>query len=284
MSNVFFYIGLIIFSVIITLWTFLKNEKKWNALWFYFFTAGLAYMGEYFVLIVWDAYAYKPGMLPGAYRDNVVGHIISNFIALPSGAMLVTLFSLGYIWIFIITLLYTLIDYAFVRLDFYHHHWWKTYMTAITVFFYLAVTKYWYRLVQMKNLGWVRFITYFFIAFCLTTNSLFLQTVVFQKFRFQFGWVDHPIRDNTITYPLLAILTSILYVVAFCIVRTLKWRIVWLLLLPIIDVLLVSKDIIQFQKNWNLWKMLGFQLVNIFIFVALKKYSSERDVDNLKAP
>jgi hypothetical protein len=277
MTGIFFYTSLIVMSLIISLWAFLKNKKKWSVIWFYFFSVGLAYIGDYIILILLNAYEYRPGMLPEPYRDNIVGHIISNAFVLPSAALLVAVFSLGYLWIFILSLIYTLMDYIFNQLNIYEHHWWKTYMTTFALFIYLSVTKFWYRYVQGKKQGLIRYPTFFFIAFSLTTSSLFLLTIVLQKIRFQIGRVDHPIWDNTIAYPLYTSLISIVYVVVFCIVRTKRWKILWLLLLPLFDGLLVYRGIIQLLNDWSIWKMGAIHLVLISIFVVLKKYSISRE-------
>lgn len=91
---------------------------------------------EFIVLGLFNGYAYKTGIFTSPWAENILGHLILNSTLYPGTAILVAAYSLGYGWISLITVIYLLLEYLFLKLGIYEHHWWQYYMTAIAIFTY----------------------------------------------------------------------------------------------------------------------------------------------------
>jgi chromate transport protein ChrA len=100
-------------------------------------------------------------------------------------------------WIFLISIAYMLIEILFLKLGLYEHHWWKTYMTGITVFIFLAIVKKWCWNMYEKKHKLLRYITFFFVAyFFITIPIIFLSLLGKQHYRIH--WFENLYRDGVV--------------------------------------------------------------------------------------
>ncbi|HBW37298.1 MAG TPA: hypothetical protein DEF89_19165, partial [Desulfosporosinus sp.] len=72
-----------------------------------------------------------------------------------------------YGWISLITIIYLLIEYLFLQLGIYEHHWWQYYMTALAIFIYQVIAKLWFENLNRIKHGWLRSSTFYFVGFVI---------------------------------------------------------------------------------------------------------------------
>lgn len=132
MARICWYCLLAIIGVGIAAFTIYKKRdtaKLSTYLVFLLFATCITWIGEFIVLGLFNSYAYKTGIYTSPWAQNVLGHLILNSTFYPGTAILVAAYSLGYGWISLITSIYLLLEYLFLKLGVYEHHWWKYYMT-----------------------------------------------------------------------------------------------------------------------------------------------------------
>lgn len=99
MSNLFWYNFLAIIGVGIAAFCMYKKRGRTEfSTWimFYLFALSITWLGEFTVLGLFNSYAYRPGVFPDPWAENLVGHLILNSTLWPGTAVLVVAYSLGY--------------------------------------------------------------------------------------------------------------------------------------------------------------------------------------------
>lgn len=76
---------------------FIKRKIKKQLFTLLMSNIGLAYLFEFFVLNLFTAYTYKPGILKNAHLDNIFGAILSQAIFVPFTAVFLTARKVGWI-------------------------------------------------------------------------------------------------------------------------------------------------------------------------------------------
>lgn len=177
MYHVIPYLGLIIVFVPLVIWV-LARKKEPGLFTVYFTYTGMVYVVEFFVLVVFDSYNYKPMILSVPYYDNILGAVISDMVAVPAVALAVAVFHLNKIWCVMLGGVFGVIEWLFVKLQIYEPHWWKLPYTVIvfTVFFLLA--RLWLRKIQERYHPVMHFLSMFLPAFVLVATILFVSGIL----------------------------------------------------------------------------------------------------------
>lgn len=167
MSNIYWFIGIACIGFVCAVYAiFIKKHsyKISTLLVFYLFAASIAWAGEFLVLGLFNSYAYKTGIFKDIWAQNLLGHLILNTTLYPSIAVIMVAFSFGYGWIAFSAVLFTVIEYVFIKLGLYEHHWWKYYMTTITVVTILWIDKKLFHKIKDGCSGFTRAVTFYFVA------------------------------------------------------------------------------------------------------------------------
>jgi hypothetical protein len=168
-----------------------KNKRQLFAL--LMSNIGLAYLLEFFVLNLYNAYKYRPRVLKNNYFDNILGAILSQAIFVPFTAVFLTVKKTG--WLGKITggLYFSIVEMVFLKLKVYKHHWWKTVYTLILIPIYFIISDAWNFFLGKKN-PLIRFISLFFTIMVTEANLLFIFATL-KKIQFGFGryhtWTEH---------------------------------------------------------------------------------------------
>jgi hypothetical protein len=278
MSNSFWYICLIVISVGNTLFTMYKKRNILTLISCYFFATGIAFLGEEIVLIFLKAYKYKPEMLSNRHHDNLLGHVICNAGLLSSTAIIVVAFSLRYRWIFLMAVIYMLIEVLFLKLGIYIHHWWRTYITGITLFIYLSIVKIWFTKLKVQHNKLLRYITFYFISYAITVFSNFMLVSIFQKYYFSWGG-----STSTPFHLFLFMGVSLIYMFFVFILQKWYWKLAPLAIICLIYIILLRMNILIFNVGWNLIYHLIVQAIGLTIIILLEKYTL-KSADNSPEP
>jgi len=145
MPGYLYYVILAVFGITLAVFVICKNKDHAKLLTFFLFAMIVADCGEVLVLILLNAYEYRPGLFADTFSENIFGHILPNSTLWPATAILVAAYSLRTRWILVITFIYMLLDILFVRLGIYAHHWWRLWMTGGAIFSYCILVRFWYQ-------------------------------------------------------------------------------------------------------------------------------------------
>ncbi|MBO0962082.1 hypothetical protein J1P26_20455 [Neobacillus sp. MM2021_6] len=185
--------------------TFYRNKNRKETFILLVSTMGFAYLFEYFVLNLFNAYIYKPKVLKKPILDNVFGAVLSQAIFIPFTAVFLTLSKSGWVAKIFSSIYFSLIEMLFLWLRVYKHNWWKTIYTFILLPFYFKWCDFWYSCLRKKN-QLVQFAS-FFLLIMVTETNLFFMLAIIRKFRFGMGRY-HSWREHFILSPLYSITIS----------------------------------------------------------------------------
>lgn len=272
MSSKNWYYDLIVIGVIALAFTMHKKRNIADLVSFFFATAALTALCEYFVLFLFKGYVYKPEIFKANYADIIIGHIIPNISIWGAATVMVGALSLRNQWIFLISIGFMLIEILFLKLDIYEQRWWKTYYTGILAFVFLYVSKIWYCKLERKRHKFLRSITFFFVAFGLIQfpTSMFL---IFEKHYYAIGWVQDKYLDTILFTFIYDAWISLLYIVFVCILQKWYWKLIPAIIFFLSNSMLVYLNILIFQDGWNLFYLSIIHTVGFLIFILLEKHS-----------
>lgn len=272
MPNVFWFYGVTIIGIGMTVFT-IWNKKNFTAISLTFFlTMGLLALGEFFILTVFGAYAYKPEVFADYFKDDIIGYVLGNWSVWTGTAILVVNFSLSGRWILFLSGVFMLIETLFLNLGIYEHHWWRTYMTGIAVILGLNIIKVWISKLNEKPYKFLQYISFYLIALLLInvpTNLL----LVAGKQHYSFGLVENFYRDSVLFgFPYHAAL-SLIYVFSGYVLQKRFWRLMPILFFMLSDFILVNMNILIFQDQWNLFYLTILRTMSLVIFIMYKEYA-----------
>lgn len=174
--------------------------------------AGMIYVFESIVLVMLDAYAYHPHILSIPYLDSIIGAIVSNFISVPAAAVLIAVYQLNWRWKAAVALFFGGIDWAFVQLGVYEHHWWKTPYTIAGIFVFCLIADHWARRVYAGGPFYI-FTTAVTYTFCLLATASYFVSLTGMRL-YKSGLFEDPYRDDLFVTVILGFINAFLIVCA----------------------------------------------------------------------
>jgi len=274
MASIYWYYLLAIIGLGTTAFTVYKRKdiKLSTFLVFFLFSVCVTWIGEFVVLGLFNSYAYKTGIFSNPWAQNILGHLILNSTFYPGTALLVATCSLEYGWIFLITVLYLLLEYLFLKLGIYEHHWWKYYMTGLAIFIYQIITKFWFEKISKIEYGFYRISTFYFVGFVILHFPIPVILLLGKQY-YNVNWVQDRYLSSTMfifTYQLVETLLLVLFV---CALEKWYWSIVPFITAFVGQVILVKLNILVFQDGWNLFNTMIVYFTSIALFILVEKYS-----------
>jgi hypothetical protein len=272
MPNIFWYYSVAIIGLGMHGITMFKKGNIFMTSLVFFLTIGLLTVGEFFILVVFDAYAYKPEVFTDAIADSLVGHLLGNLFLWAGAANLVVNFSLGNRWIFLLSGIFMLIETLFLRLGIYEQHWWQTYFTGIAVILSLNIKRNWVSNLGKNPYKFLRYMTFYLFALIfihLPTHLLLLTG----KQHYSFGQVENFYRDSILFGLPYHAGMALIYVFFCCGLRKNFWQLAPILFFALSDFILVNMNILIFQDQWNFFYLIIFRTTSLVIFVLYKNYA-----------
>lgn len=271
LGNSFWYILLCILSLILftyTLWH--RWDKKLIAI--YFFIAGVTYFLEYFVVVIFEGYVYRPMILEDKYFDNVLGAIASDGFVIPMTAVYVAAYKLNFKIRLGIVLFITLIEVFFVRFNLYEHYWWKYLYTILGGTFIYFLAQKWYSKLNSPISHFTRYITLFFADIAIQASTVFILASIFNMFFYNIDWYANPSRGHIAFATLYIIFISSILVTLVIFRLNWVWYIASLAILSLIDVLLLKMNILIPNENWSLIYFPLYRIFNLAYITLFNKY------------
>ena len=239
---------------------------------FFLFATCFTWIGEFIVLGLFNSYTYKTGIYTSPWAQNILGHLILNSTLYPGTAILVAAYSLGYGWISVITLIYLLIEYWFLKLGIYDHHWWKYYMTALAIFIYQVLTKTWFITINKIQPRLLRISTFYFVGFVLLHYPIPIILLLGKQY-YNVNWVEDLYLSSTLFIFAYQLVESLILVFFVCILKKWFWKLMPFIIAFVGQGILVKLNILVFQDGWNLLYTMLVYFISITSFIIIERYT-----------
>lgn len=279
MKNFIWYCCLAIGSFLPALYVIYKKRKVNSVstmIVFYLFATGITWVGEFTVLGVFNSYAYKTDLLTSPWAQNLIGHLLLNTTMYPAAAVIMVSYSLRYRWTFVVTAIFVLIEYLFYRLGLYDHHWWKYYMSVITVFLFILISRTWFYKMNQDRRGVTRATVFFFVAMVIIHYPAPVLLLL-GKFQYRMDFIDKLVNDLYRTSIIITfiyhLLESFFLVYVACILKKRIWKVLPFILSPAVQILFVRFNILIIKGEWKLIYTIMIYEFFIALFFLVEKYT-----------
>lgn len=279
MINIAWYVILSIISFGIAVFAIYKKRDVYRVstfLPFYLFSASIAWIGEFLVLGLFDSYAYKTGVFQDPWAQNLLAHLLLNTTMFPATSIVMVAYSLRYGYMALVSIIFFIVEYIFVKLGLYEHHWWRYYMSAINVIIFMLIARYWFYKMQKHPVGSTRTIVYYFIALIVVHTPAPILLLL-GKQHFSIGFVDNIFgnfyRSSTLiafTYHLIAPAVFAYFV---CVRKKWYWKLMCFIFSITVYTLFSRMHILVVDNGWKFAYTLLIQQLCIAAFILLEKYT-----------
>jgi hypothetical protein len=283
MKNIFWYIFLSVIGFSSAAYAIYMKRNKYKVstlLVFYLFSASLAWIGEFIVLGLFNAYDYKTGVFSNPWAQNLLGHLILNTSLYPAAAIVMVAFSFRYGWVFFVAALLTSTEYVFVKRGLYVQHWWRYYMTIITVVGILSFDNKWFAKIIKNCNALTRNITFYFVAMIIIHIPAPILLLL-EKQYYQIDLVNRIFVDVYLSSIIIIffyhVIESLLLVVFTCILKKWYWKLMPFGISIAVQSILLRMGILIIKNGWNLFYTLVIYEIFIAAFILIEKYTLKPD-------
>ncbi|HYF82504.1 MAG TPA: hypothetical protein VEB00_05705 [Clostridia bacterium] len=283
MSSLFWYICLTVIGVGIAAFAIYTKRHAFKISTlavFYLFTASVTWIGEFTVLGIFDSYAYKPGISTDPWAENLVGHLFLNVSMFPAAALLMVTYSLGYLGVSLITAAFILIEYLFVKLGIYEHHWWKYYMSGINTVVFLVIVTKWFAKIKHAQYNIPRLFTFYFVGFLIIHTPAPLLLLLGKQY-YSLGLIDKIVGNmyrSSIIFIFSYHLIEIAFLVFFvCVLDKWYWKLVPFIIAIVGQRILAKMNILIFMEGWKLIYTIIIYTVCLAAFILIEKHTLKPD-------
>ncbi|MBD3922536.1 hypothetical protein H8B09_27535 [Paenibacillus sp. PR3] len=253
MPNAVPYLILVFLSVVTMTYVFLRTRAYITLVWF-LALSGLIFVFEFIVLVLFNSYTYYPELIDNPYLDSLFGALVSNFCAVPVVGITIVTFRLRFIWFIVFALFFTGVEWLFIRLGIYEHHWWRLSYTFVfmTLFFWLS--RFWANQ-TVRGSKLFRYLSMLLFCVCLCNTVSFLMLLAGSN-DFYIGWFANPTRDNVVVSFLFILGTGIILTSTIYWTTALRWIIAALAIVTAIQIVLYATGIIRIYISlWLFYPM-----------------------------
>jgi hypothetical protein len=252
---------------------------------FFLFAAGITWTGEFIVLGLFKSYEYKTGLFTDPWAENILGHLILNTTIYPAAAVVTGGYSLRYRGIALVTALFILAEYLFLKLGLYEHHWWRFYMSTINIVVFLLISRSWFFKINQKPYGLTRALTFYFVALIIIHTPvpilLFLGKQYYQ-IGFINNWAGNFYLSNLIIAYFYHLFESSLLVLFVCVLKKWYWNIMPFIISFVIQSIFVKANILIIDDEWKLVYTVIIYEIFIALFILLEKYTLTPNFNKLE--
>ncbi|SDI56230.1 hypothetical protein [Desulfosporosinus hippei] len=279
MANIYWYYLIAIIGLGATVFSIYKKQtvKRSTFLVFYLFTTCITWIGEFFVLGLLDAYAYKTGIFSDPWAQNILGHLILNSTFYPGTAILVAANCLGYGWISFITIIYLLIEYLCLKSGIYEHHWWKYYMTGFLIFFFQVFSKKYFTMLNPIKSRLIRNITFYFVGFVLLHYPIPVLLLLGKQY-YNVNWAENLYLSSTMFIFAYQLIEVIILIYCVCILKKWYFKLIPFCIAFFGQYILMKLNILVLKDGWNLLYSMILYFSSIVTFIIIEKYSLKMKV------
>lgn len=149
-QNSKYYLVLIVSHLFLLLYVLYKKKERKTIFFTFLSIAGLAFYFEY-PLYILKAYKYKTNLLKNKEKDNSFGSVLSQGLFVPTIAIFISSFQLGWKIKFLFAMYFMLIERMFIKINIFQNRWWHTIYTMLSIFTYFFISDVWYKELKKGN-------------------------------------------------------------------------------------------------------------------------------------
>ncbi|TVY00324.1 hypothetical protein [Paenibacillus cremeus] len=256
----YWYLGIAVLSLILLIYLCVKKPAA-TCLLMFLIMVQLAYLIESVIYIFLEGYEYHPNLLKhSAYYDSNLGAMASNMLIVPALATLLAVFRLRVWWWLLFIGFLAGVEWLFLRLNIYTHHWWRTAYTAIGLVFYFWTAKVVYsHLLRPMGKG-LHFVVLFLATAPLLGTFHIIPIMFFLNRYYHPGWFADPEHDTTafasIYYVSITLLIAALVMLGW---RSKGWNMAWIIgLVSVLTWILNKTALLESRTWWDPWYYILF--------------------------
>ncbi len=270
MPNYFPYLILTIISItILTIVMVHKRQFGFTVLFLCF--SGMVYFAEVFVLIIGDSYVYYPEVLSVPYYDNALGAIVSNLFVFPVLGVVVAVYQLRFRWIVCFAIMLVGVEWLFEYLNIYHTNWWYKIYTFIAVVFFLSLSKFWMRALQLGT-KWTRFLSLWMQGWSGAGTVMFVMSVAAIR-HYEIGLFANVYRDDIFFSAIMGIIKALFFALGIILFRKLRWRLLAPLFVFGIDLPLYFLGVLVVEIPFYIYTIIYLGLATLLLLWSQYAYS-----------
>jgi hypothetical protein len=254
-----------------------KRRKLVLAL--YLTIIGIVFGFETIIFCFLKAYNYYPMIIQtSGFDDGLAGNIFSQ-LSVSITALLIAILNLKYYWYFLFSGIYCVIEELFLALGIYKHHWYRTWMTFVSLILLFWIVKKIY-VQALKSIGNVLRYTYIFFGLF----TLHTPLITWGSFKLTGYQTFNPniFPDHVLSYMTLFVINFILLSNTIMIIYFLKlkwrWKMTVIFALYIAYYITYKLNYIYVKDGWFLIfttaEIFGAYLF-VFILDRLYKHANE---------
>jgi hypothetical protein len=183
-----YYIILSFVHILLLLYVFYKKKDRKTIFFTFLSIVGLAFYFEY-PLYILKAYRYKTNLLKNKEQDNSFGSVLSQALFVPTVAISISSFQLGWKIKLLFSVYFTFIERLFIKLNIFNNKWWHSIYTLLSIFTYFFISDAWYKGLKNGN-NFILKMSQYNAFHVVYMNLLFLLSIK-KMFRFK------PLRFTT---------------------------------------------------------------------------------------
>lgn len=271
-SHSYWYFGLSALSFFLLIFICKKKSTE-RSLLLLLIMVQLAYLIETVIYIFLNAYEYRPGIIKhSTFFDSNLGALTSNLFIVPTVAVLLATFRLGWLWLLLFVCLLNGVELLFLKLHIYILHWWRVPYTAIGLLMYLPSAKMLYPLILRPVKGWLHSLFLFLCTAPLMGTFHIIPIMFLMNRSYMPGWFSHKDQETT-AFSALYYLVGTLVLVLFVKMQGKLW--LKLVMLPavflLITLVLHVSGIVAIRVKWDPWYYSLFPLMVFLIAMNVSK-------------
>lgn len=236
----------IAFSVLL-----LHKRAAWPVILLFSFS-GMIYVFEFFIFVWKDSYRYSPHLLKIPYYDNVLGAIFSNLLSVPVAALYIAVCHLSWRWIVCLALAYGGVEWLFVHLGIYQHHWWRTWYTILALLLFFRLARQWPIWLAERSRAF-QFVTLLMFTWSVAATYMYLLGVAGIRI-YHIGYFQDPYHDDIFFSAMYGFFKAAVLSVTVTVTRHLWGRLGSLIIIFVADLILMQLGILRsIVPLWQYW-------------------------------
>lgn len=270
----YWYFALIILSIVLFSYTFFK-KRSFHTVILFLMMVELAYLIETVIYIFLDCYIYVPHVITwDIYYDSLFGSLCSNLLIVPALATLIGALQLRYIWIIFFAGFLAGVEWYFLKLGIYTHHWWHIgYTSAGLLVIYFPISKLLYRRL-IRPMSGVLHTLFLFLGIASVVGTLGILPILFLSNRnYVPGWFENMSRDTIAFGSVYYLITTALITLLTKLFRRRSWVKYGLmaLFLYTTTIGLIRLQILRSYTLWDPWYYIFASLICLRIAKSISE-------------
>ncbi|MCR2805829.1 hypothetical protein [Paenibacillus soyae] len=237
--------------------------------------SGFIYLFEFFIFVWSDSYSYSPGLVKIPYYDSVLGAVVSNLLSVPIAATFIAVYRLNWRWMACLAFAYGGVEWTFLQLGVYEHHWWRTAYTIIAMLVFFLFARQWPIWLSGRSRT-IPFVTLVMLAWSVVGTLVFFMALAGMRM-FHIGVFEDPYHDDIFFSSIYGVFKAIVFAAGVTATRRPWKRAATLLVIFAAHISLLQIGILKILvPQWQYWLLYGPCCCTVLWLVSASSRKLER--------